>query len=89
MDLWDGWGWRHIQAKHGWNGLDREETELALDTPQIPVERPGGKWLYSVVDPEPGLEGVKCERRMVVKFEKGKEEDPAPLGIVTSFNAVK
>lgn len=89
MDLWGGWGWRHVQAKHGWNTLDREETALALLTPQEPVKRGGGKWRYSGIDPQRGTGGVECERRVVVQFEKGKEADPAPLGIVTSFNVVK
>jgi hypothetical protein len=38
-----------------------------------------------------GKEGAKCERVVVVEFERGKvgeEENPAPRGIVTSFNQV-
>ncbi len=89
MDLWGGWGYRHIQAKHGWNALDREETALALLTPQKPVKGIGTNWVYSTDAIASGVGGAECERRVVVQFEKGFEEDPAPRGIVTSYNVAR
>lgn len=94
LDLWGGWGYRHILAKHGWNALDREETELALSTPQVPKKEAADLYRYSAIDPTEGSGSVECERRVLVAFETGtnpktEEKDPAPRGVVTSFNAVK
>ncbi|HEY4778875.1 MAG TPA: hypothetical protein VIH47_04705 [Solirubrobacterales bacterium] len=88
VDDWGGWGWRHVIAKHGWSALDREETEVALDigTPQPTAKE--GKYVYEAPDVEPGSGGAECIRKVVVDFETG-EEDPAPRGIVTSYNVVK
>jgi hypothetical protein len=86
-DAWDGWGYRHIQAKHGWSELDREETQLALAEDTAPVDQGNGKWLYKAPVPTEGEGGVTCTRDVVVDFEPG-EGDPRPRGIVTSFNAV-
>jgi hypothetical protein len=86
LDLWSGWGYRHIAAKHGWNAVDREETELTLST-GTPVETGAGNWLYTTTAIPTGVGGVECERRVVVDF-RTREGDPAPRGIVTSFNTV-
>ncbi|HVO55420.1 MAG TPA: hypothetical protein VMT37_13495 [Solirubrobacterales bacterium] len=85
MDLWGGWGYRHIVAKHGWSELDRAETELALELDLTPLEESSGKWKYEEFDPIGGVGGVECVRAVIVKFET-KEGDPAPLGIVSSYN---
>jgi hypothetical protein len=92
LDDWGGWGWRHIAAKHGWSSLDLEETELALTagTPQATSKK--GKFVYEVPDATSGKGEVTCARRVVVDFDIGETEeveDPAPRGIVTSFNVVK
>lgn len=91
LDLWGGWGYRHILAKHGWSALDREETEAALINDVAPIQEPNGLWKYESFDPTAGLEGVECVRTVLVDFEKGEEggvPDPAPRGIVTSYNQV-
>jgi hypothetical protein len=57
LDSWDGWGWRHIRAKHGWSSLDAVETQQTLEAPGVtfqqsdtsmkyvrPVARPGARW---------------------------------------------
>ena len=83
IDEWDGFGYRHIVAKHGWGSLDLTETEEAL-AKATPTE--GGvpdEWVYDW--PVSG----SCTRRVVVDFEPGKIgeiEDPEGRGIVTSFN---
>jgi hypothetical protein len=90
-DLWSGWGYRHILAKHGWSALDREETEAALVDDLTPLKEPNGLWKYETFDPTAGLEGTECVRTVLVDFEKGERHgvpDPAPRGIVTSYNQV-
>jgi hypothetical protein len=92
-DLWGGWGFRHIAAKHGWNALDRAETEEALLRVQVPEKR-GDKYIYTALDSAPGVGEVECERKVAVQFEVGANpkteiEDPVARGIVSSFNAVK
>jgi hypothetical protein len=93
LDQWGGWGYRKIVAKHSWNALDRAETENALlsGTPELAGN--GFDWLYKAHDEDPGTGGVGCERVVVVGLEIGedpetKEENPAPRGIITSYNRV-
>jgi hypothetical protein len=91
LDLWGGWGYRHILAKHGWSALDREETAQALIDDVTPILEPNGLWKYEDFVPTPGLEGVECARTVLVEFETGEDggvPDPAPRGIVTSYNQV-
>ncbi|HEV7483494.1 MAG TPA: hypothetical protein VGO13_10390 [Solirubrobacterales bacterium] len=88
IDLWGGWGYRHILAKHGWSALDREETELALTTALPTPTGKESKFVYSAPDTDKGAGGVECIRHVVVDFESGGG-DPSPRGIVTSFNGVK
>lgn len=92
LDLWGGWGYRHIVAKHGWSALDREETELALAT-GTPKPAGGLKYRYETPEIAKGVGNVPCTRVVIVQFETGKdpqteEEDPAPRGVVTSFHEV-
>lgn len=85
IDNWDGWGYRHIKAKHGWSPLDREETQLALDeAPPVPTQ---GGFSYEAPVDTPGQGGVPCIRHVVVDFFP-TGSDPAARGIVTSFNSV-
>jgi hypothetical protein len=86
-DDWLGWGWRKIAAKHGWSELDRSETQLALtEAAPVPAPDDSGNWDY-ILPVDPGAGGVSCERIVAVDFRTG-DGDPAPRGIVTSFNAV-
>jgi hypothetical protein len=94
LDLWDGWGYRHIVAKHGWSALDLEETELALADGVPTRTEKESQFVYSTPEIAKGIGGVECIRHVVVDFEAGedpktKEPDPAPRGIVTSYNEVK
>jgi hypothetical protein len=74
LDLWGGWGYRHILAKHGWSALDLDETELALtDGTPTPTEKES-KFVYSTPEIAKGIGGVECIRHVVVDFEAG--EDP-------------
>lgn len=88
LDLWGGWGYRHILAKHGWSALDREETELALSTGSPVPTAKESKFVYSTPEIAKGKGGVECIRKVVVDFGTG-EGDPSPRGIITSFNEVK
>jgi hypothetical protein len=86
IDLWGGWGYRHIAAKHGWGPLDRAETEEALLT-SLPRTSGRGTWIYESLDPTLGESGVSCTRRVVVDFAQ-KKGNPSSRGIVTSYNFV-
>jgi hypothetical protein len=88
LDLWSGWGYRHIVAKHGWNATDLEETQLALVDDLTPVNTKGSNWRYETPEISTGKEGVGCNRVVIVDYVAG-EGDPRPRGIVTSFNEVK
>jgi hypothetical protein len=86
-DLWGGWGYRHILAKHGWSALDQEETALALSL-SVPEETTKAtKFVYEVPEVATGVGGVPCTRVVVVDFGT-QAGDPSPRGIVTSFNKV-
>lgn len=86
LDDWPGWGYRHIEAKHGWSYDDLRETEAALLGDLAPIHNGGGQWTYKV-PVAGGAGGVGCIRVVGVDFELGPS-DPTPRGIVTSFNAV-
>lgn len=87
LDLWGGWGWRHVAAKHGWNPLDRFETEVALAEAREPRKTKGG-WEYTATTGiEKGVGGVKCERHVIVDYRPIFETE-IPRGIVSSYNSV-
>jgi hypothetical protein len=86
VDNFGGWGFRHIAAKHGWSPLDRVETEEALATAE-PRSTERGTYVYESLDSGSGKDGVNCTRRVIVDLAK-KQGNPAPRGIVTSFNIV-
>lgn len=86
---WRGWGYRKIQAKHGWGSDDLEATRVALLDP-TPELDPTIAGRYRYVGPEyPGRSEARCQRVVVVEYERNQEEiqadAPAPAGIVTSF----
>jgi hypothetical protein len=88
IDDWGGWGYRHIQAKHGWSEADRQETAQALAQAAPIPEDPNDlhkNWDY-IIPVAQGLGGVSCERVVGVDFEQ-PGFDP-PRGIVTSYNEV-
>jgi hypothetical protein len=89
LDAWGGWGYRHIVAKHGWNLLDSEETQIALNDDLFPTKT-GPKnelWRYESPEINPISPTVGCNRVVIVDFEQ-EEGDPASRGIVTSYNEV-
>lgn len=87
LDLWGGWGYRHIVAKHGWSATDLEETQLALVDDLTPTKT-GENYRYETSEIPTGEGGVGCNRVVVVDFVAG-EGDPRPRGIVTSYNEVE
>lgn len=88
---WRGWGYRKIQAKHGWTAADRTATATALlDPAPILDPRSGQRDRYIFIGPEyPGPTGSVCERVVVVEY--GLSDDDiakgatAAAGILTSF----
>lgn len=85
-DIDTGWGWRHIEWKHGWDSAAASQTELALSTDLLPESEPSGPpwgrsynyyWFF--------LQNRDfCTRRVTVQLVAGPT-DPAPKGIITSF----
>jgi hypothetical protein len=62
---WEGWGYRHIAAKHSWEDEDRQQTVEALLLPEDPAEStPEAKQHYG---PQYlGRNGTPCRRAVVV-----------------------
>jgi hypothetical protein len=87
IDNWSGWGWRHIQAKHGWSAADEAATREALLTPAFTVEQTGTSMRYYGANYEQN--GVVCRRRVVVEYGV-YDGDPegSPKGIITSYAEV-
>ena len=80
LDSWPGWGWRHIQAKHGWSYLDEAATREALLNPVEPPEQAGSSLTFIGPDYTKGT--AVCDRIVVVEFGQGTGD---PQGIITSY----
>ena len=76
---WDGWGWRHVAAKHGWGPADVTATQAALLNAPTLVN---GRLQY--VGPEYSQNGVVCQRRVVVAASALASE-PSSKEIMTSY----
>jgi hypothetical protein len=81
---WEGWGWRHIAAKHGWSTADEQATADALREAPDPLS-PGDDRLRYVGD-EYDNDGAICERVVVVAPNALTQfNEPAPKEITTSY----
>jgi hypothetical protein len=92
-DPLNGFGYRHILAKHGWAAGDIRDTETALLQPGTDIaadanqpwqEREKYTWDY------PG-QGVQCRRTVIVDRGQAPDEQRAgvgPAGIITSYAGV-
>ena len=80
IDDWDGWGYRHIQAKHGWSSDDILATALALAAPVDTSQSSETSMVYHGAEIEQN--GAVCQRRVIVQYDPA-----APHGIITSYNA--
>ena len=83
---WDGWGWRHVAAKHGWRQADIDATSAALAN--APTSEPDGRFVY--VGSEYQQNGARCERLVVVAPNRmldkyGDPMEDEPKEITTSF----
>lgn len=85
---WDGFGYRHIAAKHGWSAADRSATQEALSAgPGVRDTRsPNAIDRWRFVGPEyPSFrDGRPCVRVVSVEYGIGDDDD-APPGIITSY----
>jgi hypothetical protein len=84
IDRWPGWGWRHIQAKHGWSPIDEAASRAALETPATTVEQSPTSMRYEGAEYQQN--GAVCRRVVIVEYGV-QEGDPAgtPKGIITSY----
>lgn len=87
LDNWDGWGYRKIQAKHGWGPSDAAATRETLLTPwkTSKQEEPAGSTSLRFTGFEYSRGGALCRRVVVVEF--GSADSEVPKGIITSFGA--
>jgi hypothetical protein len=84
IDNWGGWGWRHIQAKHGWSTTDETETRAALLGPASTFEQNPTSMAYT--GQQFTRNGALCERKVVVEYGEGPFDPPGkPKGIITSY----
>ena len=81
IDQWKGWGWRHIQAAHGWSAADDAATREALS---LPMQYQQTTTSAVHLGPEYVQNGATCRRRVVVEYEQHPGE-PEPRGIITSY----
>lgn len=82
LDNWLDWGWRHIQAKHGWNQDDELATRSALQAPAFAEDEGNGVMRY--IGPEYSSRGAICRRHVVVDYTV-EAVSGEPYGIRTSF----
>lgn len=81
---WDGFGYRHIAAKHGWTAADETATRAALATTPVPIpDRGHDRWEFTGPD-YGGRAGAVCRRVVVVDYDRAPSA-PAPEGIITSY----
>jgi hypothetical protein len=78
----DGWGYQHIKAKHGWSRADDAATRSALLNRAIPSGDVTDSYYF--IGPEYQQGGVECVREVLANFAAA-EGDPAPKGIITSY----
>jgi hypothetical protein len=84
--LWDGWGFRHIAAKHGWNADDIAQTQAALLLLPTPAGWAGGKYYWG---PPRRVGSFVCVRKVVVDtntFTMPDGSGELAKGIVTSYD---
>ena len=85
--LWDGFGYRHIGAKHGWSPADEAVTRDVLSSTE-PVAQPGlvnDRWRF-VGTPYAGRDGRPCVRVVVVDYGI-RLGNTQPEGIITSYGS--
>lgn len=86
IDNWDGFGWRHIVAKHGWSADDEAATRLALQAPvSTTPSRSGVSWYEGATYQQ---NGAICQRLVLVDYNVDSASGK-PSGIRTSFGAFR
>jgi hypothetical protein len=79
-----GFGFRKIEAKHGWSSIDEQDTRTAMLTP--PIRDEPTRTVY--VGPSYSQNRVDCRRNVTVAHQRSKTEqrlgNPAQ-GLVTSY----
>lgn len=83
MDEWLGWGYRKILAKHGWGPCTESRRKTRWPRLRNQNHGPEVGTATQCHSKRAALKAHKCERVVVVQFEKGEsegEEDPAPRG---------
>jgi hypothetical protein len=84
-DLWDGFGYRHIAAKHGRSPADDAATRdvLMTMTPFPRADRGADRWVFEGT-PYAGRDGRPCVRVVVVDYGVAEGNSEAE-GIITSY----
>jgi hypothetical protein len=81
----DGYGYWHILAGHGWSLADDEATRTALEDPDpLPGTNADALEAWEFYGPEYSGTGVTCRREVLVEFDTAPG-DSGPKGIITSY----
>jgi hypothetical protein len=82
---YDGWGYRHIKAGHGWTLADDGATRTALKTFGEQSYNANALNAYVYYGPKySGSGGITCRREVLVEYGTVVGE-PGPKGIITSY----
>lgn len=91
----EGWGWRHVKAKHGYGATEMNETAQALATDPAPTmmfasTRQYAFHLYYEMPDGPGT--VWCVRTAVIQLEPDNLQlrmgDASPKGVINSYTGL-
>jgi hypothetical protein len=84
IDRWPGWGWRHIQAKHGWSPSDEAAAHTTLEAPAATFEQTPTSMRYEGAEYQQN--GAVCMRVVIVEYGVQAGDPPGtPKGIITSY----
>jgi hypothetical protein len=81
---YSGWGYQHIQARHGWSLADDTDTRSALETTPFASRNERAIDAYVYFGPEYSQNGLTCVREVLAEYGTATGE-PGPKGIITSF----
>ena len=96
IDIDDGWGWRHIRAKHGYGAEEQQATQQALASDPSPTLRFAStrQWVFHYYYKAPDGSGgeIDCVRSVPVQFDADRKQlgmdDQTMKGIITSYTGI-
>jgi hypothetical protein len=84
--FWDGFGYQHIAAKHGWGAADELSTRAAIRAAPIKTQRSGPKSVRRTYEGARSRQnGATCARVVVINYPP---KSSRAGNIITSYGAV-